>query len=60
LKFSGAHIAPRFQDVERTKAHRFPAAPQELFEEVVTFFLNRSDAAPQPEEGRDGRLTVSE
>jgi hypothetical protein len=31
--------------------HRAVNVGQEVFEEVVTFFLDRSDAVPQPEEG---------
>ena len=42
------------------RLHRAVNVGQEVFEEVVTFFLDRSDAAPQPEEGRDGSFTVSE
>ena len=33
------------------RVHRAVNVGQEVFEEVVTFFLDRSDAVPQPEEG---------
>jgi len=32
------------------RVHRAVNVGQQMFEEVVTFFLDRSDAAPQPEE----------
>ena len=32
------------------RVHRAVNVGQEVFEEVVTFFLERSDATPQPEE----------
>ena len=33
------------------RIHRAVNVGRQMFEEVVTFFLDRSDAAPQPEEG---------
>jgi len=33
------------------RIHRAVNVGQQMFEEVVTFFLDRSDAVPQPEEG---------
>jgi quercetin dioxygenase-like cupin family protein len=33
------------------RVHRAVNVAQEVFEEVVTFFLDRPDALPQPEEG---------
>ena len=33
------------------RVHRAVNVGQQVFEEVVTFFLDRSDAVPQPEEG---------
>ena len=33
------------------RVHRAVNVGQEVFEEVVTFFLDRPDALPQPEEG---------
>jgi hypothetical protein len=33
------------------RVHRAVNVGQQMFEEVVTFFLDRSDAVPQPEEG---------
>jgi len=33
------------------RVHRAVNVGQEVFEEVVTFFLDSSDAVPQPEEG---------
>lgn len=34
-----------------TRVHRAVNVGKEVFEEVVTFFLDRPDADPQPEEG---------